>query len=1300
MKKMKLRRRILSILLAVCMMIPYMSIESYATMDNGEPSKEGTECCCTEQCTEDNITNPECAVCKENFSACIVEDKAVVDEEEPANGEEHIHNTDGEVSYEKKDATYHIKKVVCKDCPDSYVSESDEVHSTAEEGDRIPNCTSKGYCTVCRSEYGEVDPEAHNVVDGQCTNCDYVVETVPSDNGTGDEVGGNEGADNSVSDNNIIDNGINSVADDGVMECNHIDEDRNGICNTCGDTVAYKIATKSWLLGSENVSVAHISMNPSDGYVEVGKSVEVTVPKNMYGYIFKGWYLFSGISIEEITDELIQGNTVANENISFTYQPNEDVVLVAVYASEGKTGEVTLKGSDFTVSVKNGEETTVSGKDTYSKPHSFGTEITIRVSEENAGFIDWRNEYNKIVTTEDTYTFTVTGDVNLTMSKNEINGKTVVEFVSAYDQVIATYYCDKDNAKKTQFPEEGPLRKGYTFTGWSHSKLNIYNEIVNGATYIKVTPSYEQQKNTYQVTINVNGVKDENLSQAVQPGTALTITAPDVTGQKFSHWEKKNENEQNTVLGYHTTYGMIVNDNVEINAVYVDENAVVMKKPAIAMTGIYTTSDNGKNKIAFSATRNIPDDYTLVEHGMIAHKTEFDGADEDFVLGATDVTKFTATTTSKFGVYTLNINMTNNENTPIVARGYLIVKQGNGKEEIYYTDVMRASYVSIAGCIHEYEYVNKGETHSAQCTKDGCGVVKEAEAHTFSYSVEDTTITVSCPICGYEGSVTLNVKDMYCSSISGLATTVNGVEDLNKEIPVSYARKNGETCDGVPTKAGTYIASITLDDATVSKEFTIAHGQDDGEGKCELCGEVVVYVIGANSYLLGEGVSVPNAIIDISAGSVIPGDSVVVTASGMLDYQFMGWYLEEAINNESKELNDEFSAISTSFSTTYTPENNVNLVAVYKEIEKTATVTITGDNFEVYGDNNNTPETYVPGENNKRVYTLTIGEKVTIQVPDDHPSFSEWRNEYGKKITDEREYTFTVTGDMQLVMGEKVVVSENKQALVEFVSDYGQVIDSNIYGMDDGIIIPSGPSKMGYIFKKWSLTEEEIKTKIEQDITYIKVTPVYEWIEVTYSVDVYVNGVKNTKLSKAEVYPGESVIVTAPDIEGKNFLYWTDENDTILGYNVSYGMRINKNVILKAVYGDENEEVEKKPTIVMTNVYTIEESSKKKLAFTVTRDIPQEGYELVEHGVIAMKKAEDTKVVESDFVLGADTGFTKFAATTTEKSGVYTLAVNMTGKEDVPVVARGYLIVKKGDAVEIYYTDMVEHSYNNTKPEK
>lgn len=470
-----------------------------------------------------------------------------------------------------------------------------------------------------------------------------------------------------------------------VTECTeHMDAGLDGRCDNCKTIIAYIIAPTSKLLGT-NETVANISMNPSNGYVSAGGSVTVTA-QDMLGYTFKGWYLSSDIDAE--TNQIIAGKEAQSTSFAYTFEPNADIQLVAVYEAAGKV-DVTFSGSDFTVSVDDGEATTPQNG-TYTSQIAIGSKVTVTVKDES--FINWLNENKKIVTTENTYTFTVTGNVTLTMSKKGTSGSTaMVEFVSAYNQVIASQIYDGDDT--ITFPD-GPSKMGYTFTGWNLTQNEIHTKITAGETHITVTPVYEQDTSVkYTVTVYVDGVMDnEQMATGILPGSTKTVNAPVVDGKVFLYWTDADGN----ILGYDTSYFMQINKDIVVKAVYGEE--AVEAKPVIAMTNVFTAYYDDKNILSFSVTRDIPEGYTLVEHGMLYNKlgTITNPTEDIFILGGTGVSKYVSTATKLSGVFTLNVMVTNVKDVKVAARGYMIVKDSEGKEEIYYTDMAYISYNEIA----------------------------------------------------------------------------------------------------------------------------------------------------------------------------------------------------------------------------------------------------------------------------------------------------------------------------------------------------------------------------------------------------------------------------------------------------------------------------------------------------------------------------------------------------------------------------------------------------------------------------
>lgn len=461
------------------------------------------------------------------------------------------------------------------------------------------------------------------------------------------------------------------------------DENHDGKCDLCQTKIAFSVTATSRVLGAD-ATVTAVTVDAAYGLAKKGAVVTVAT-KEILGYTFKGWY--SAADIDPATKKLVDSATAQSTGLFYVIAVNDDVELVAVYEAIGKV-KVSLYGNGFTVTSENGVLSAVQ-EACYEVGLSLGSTVTVRVTEES--FIGWTNEYGKIVSTAQEFTFTVTGAVKYTMSKKGTAGSTaLVEFVSNYGQVVQSQTYGTESV--ISMPA-GPSRMGYTFTGWAFTAEEIRTKIANGETYIKVLPVYEQDtQKTYSVTVFVDDVEDaEQKVTGVLPGTTKRVNAPTVDGKVFLYWTDAT----GKVLSYNTSYFMQVSKNITVKAVY--GAAVVAAKPVIAMTNIFATVTGGKNKISFSATRDISAGYTLVEHGMLYNKlgTIASPNESTFVLGGTGVSKYVSTDASKSGVFTLNVNMTGALATKVVARGYMIVVNDSGEREVYYTDLSNFSYNEV-----------------------------------------------------------------------------------------------------------------------------------------------------------------------------------------------------------------------------------------------------------------------------------------------------------------------------------------------------------------------------------------------------------------------------------------------------------------------------------------------------------------------------------------------------------------------------------------------------------------------------
>ena len=282
--------------------------------------------------------------------------------------------------------------------------------------------------------------------------------------------------------------------------------------------------------------------------------------------------------------------------------------------------------------------------------------------------------------------------------------------------------------------------------------------------------------------------------------------------------------------------------------------------------------------------------------------------------------------------------------------------------------------------------------------------------------------------------------------------------------------------------------------------------------------------------------------------------------------------------------------------------------------------------------------------------------------------------------------------------------------LVVFESYYGQIMQAETWNSKNtSQTLPAGSSKLGGTFKHWMIegdSEEHAATAesicewiADKKSARITLIPVYEEDTTTYTVTVNYN--TNDSSQNADTYAdekiGDTLTVTAKDISGKKFAYWSSdaEGTNILSYDKSYFIRISGNVTLYANYKDETEEVEAKPAIAVTNVYRNVVDGKSKLSFEVTRSVP-EGYELQEQGVI-YTTSSSYKDNEASMVIGAE-GVRIATSSDKLNNGVFTMNINVTGKETTVVYLKGYVIVKdsKTGNLETIYTTMEGTSYKTT----
>ena len=149
---------------------------------------------------------------------------------------------------------------------------------------------------------------------------------------------------------------------------------------------------------------------------------------------------------------------------------------------------------------------------------------------------------------------------------------------------------------------------------------------VNGSTDNKVDLSLVMTPET-QLTVNVDGQYSGALSESYGFGDTATITAPEVSGKTFSHWEADG-----SVISYEKELKLTMNAHTTLYAVYANE------APTTSAVAGFTsiTRTNEGDKISFQAIAG----GSTVDGAGIVYSTTAIG--ENLKIGGTSVTAVAA----------------------------------------------------------------------------------------------------------------------------------------------------------------------------------------------------------------------------------------------------------------------------------------------------------------------------------------------------------------------------------------------------------------------------------------------------------------------------------------------------------------------------------------------------------------------------------------------------------------------------------------------------------------------------------
>ncbi len=423
-----------------------------------------------------------------------------------------------------------------------------------------------------------------------------------------------------------------------------------------------------------NSPVANVAGGGSD--ITYAEGITVTASA-ISGYKFVGWF------VNEYT------GTPYSTDLACEVKPTADCTMIAVYEPiSGGVFALEVSASKFTV---NGGATQ---RSYLLEKMPIGTQVTV-VFKGSENFLYWVNESGKVVSTSKTYTFSMGSATTLkAVYAEKEEHQAMVVFISHTQQVISSKgYTD---TQEIQFPEP-PIKMGATFVRWSMTEAEIRAAMATTTTgIIVVEPVYEFSAGSYTVTVNYPN--DDTATYTATVGKITPVTAKSIDGKVFKCWKNGD-----TVLGYTETLKIAPRGDLILTAEYVDAGTTVDRLPVIALTEISASQQGAKYAVSFTATRSVPDGYTVTEQGVLvstdsrygeagaldAMKLDADGDEPD------NTKSLKATNTDATGVTVLNGIVSAADRT-VYGRAYMILRDSSGAMVYVYSDtILSGSYNSL-----------------------------------------------------------------------------------------------------------------------------------------------------------------------------------------------------------------------------------------------------------------------------------------------------------------------------------------------------------------------------------------------------------------------------------------------------------------------------------------------------------------------------------------------------------------------------------------------------------------------------
>ncbi len=347
--------------------------------------------------------------------------------------------------------------------------------------------------------------------------------------------------------------------------------------------------------------------------------------------------------------------TATSRSITLTYMVSGVGRMVLKYS-----GSSSIKNSTY-------KSTTV--------PYGSKVTITADTNVEGCEFYYWiNNTTERIISTADVYEFKAVSNVNYTAqftnNSTYTDGKKFVVYVNNAKNVIERF--ELADGESYTVPT-GPVLPDYTFKGWSMTKAEV---LASDKDTVIVEPIYElNASNTVTITegnYTATGAGTYTAEDNQRAVVTISTSAKDGDGKEFLYWIDADTDE---IVSYDRTYSFFCVKDTELTPVYGDKSAITAE-PIVRITEVKFNALSGK--VSFFAERSVPEEFMILQTGIVVTKTESIGTNEEvFVVGGTSTAAGTSTSTANNGYYSANIAVATGQT--VWARAYVIYETADGE---------------------------------------------------------------------------------------------------------------------------------------------------------------------------------------------------------------------------------------------------------------------------------------------------------------------------------------------------------------------------------------------------------------------------------------------------------------------------------------------------------------------------------------------------------------------------------------------------------------------------------------------